>query len=130
MKGMALKNPYRFVERVRTEKKKYTFGVRDKQYRLLDFREGTPRIEFYDLKADPLEQKNLADLLRVPDGMKKALQEYIHQSETFQPSFVTEAVPTELRRNPEARKAFIEQHSEQKLSDEDKERLKALGYLD
>lgn len=130
MRGEKLKNPYRFSEKVE-RKTTHKFTVRDERMKLI-FNEGEAiETELYDLLNDPEERSNLANTIRIPTPLQEALLKYISDSKTYRLAFEVTAFPKELWKSGKDRTRFVEEHNaDPEQIDEDREKLKALGYVD
>lgn len=130
MRGEKLKNPYRFSEKVE-RKATHKYTVRDARMKLI-FTEGEViETELYDLVNDPEERSNLAIQNGIPASLQEALQKYISDSKAYLLTFEVTTFPKELWRSGKDRTRFVEKHNlDRDQYDEDREKLKALGYVD
>lgn len=124
MMGSAQRRPVRFIERSRSEASKNAeFAAVGSKYKFIT---GETTHELYDLSSDPLETRNLVDQMNVPKELAAAIEEYRSQYLAYRPPFAIPVFPTEIRRHPERRQRM----KNEKLTDEEREKLKALGYVD
>jgi arylsulfatase A-like enzyme len=118
------KNRVRFIERITGKQREY--AVVDQRFKLVKcFDKDQTKAELYDLIKDPQEQTNLIDSLRVPPELSQALDSYIQKSNSYKLGFQVKRVEVKSRTD------FIKEHaehSENSLSKDDLEKLKALGY--
>jgi arylsulfatase A-like enzyme len=116
-------NRVRLIEKSRAEPSKNAeFAAVNSKYKLIV---SESKRELYDLTSDPLETRNLLDQTNVPGDLSAAIDDYRVQYLSYRPPFAVPVFPTEIRRHPEKRHVKNE-----KLTDEEKEKLKALGYVD
>lgn len=130
MRGEKLKNPYRFSERVE-RKATNTFAVRDARMKLVFNENQEPAYELYDLNNDPYEQSNLASQMKIPAALQEALEKHILASKSYRLPFEITTFPKDLWRSGKGRAQFIEERgTAQDAYSEDREKLRALGYVD
>jgi hypothetical protein len=89
--------------------------------------------ELYDLTNDPEEKNNLLESQPIPADLEAELNLYIHDSKNYRLPFIVETFPKELWRPGIERTRFMEKYgkaSPQDVSSEEREKMKALGYID
>lgn len=128
LEGKALKSDIRFVERVKSRVSE--FAAVNSTHKLIAVQADQDTFELYDLNTDPLEQHNLFDGTAVPSGMMESLLSYANDVTHYQLPFATQDFER-IRRSGEAKKKYMEENVDtQQLSDEDREKLRALGYVE
>jgi arylsulfatase A-like enzyme len=125
MQGQKLKSPIRFIEKAKGDKR--IFSAVDGTYKVVKtIRRGNPSTELYDLRTDPYEEKNIAGQIQVPAYLATALDRYIDDSRKYNLPFKVTKLHVD-----EGRSGYVQGHKDNnQLSDEDREKLKALGYVD
>jgi arylsulfatase A-like enzyme len=143
-RGSRLKNPFRFVERYWGSD--LSFAASDSQFKMIKNYRPVPNqrwphklispttwgehsAELYDLSSDPAEEKNLINIMKRPEKLSAALDQFIADARKYRPPFRIKKfnIPNEERAE------YVQQHAkEQELvfTDEEVEKLKALGYVD
>lgn len=128
MQGKQPRSPYRFYERL--QHKQEVYAIRDSRLKIIAERKDDQFVySVYDLSADPLEEKDLAATTPPPPEMLKALQSYIQDSQQTHLPFTVQSFPKEVMHAGSGRKKYIEDRGKQP-SEEDIEKLRALGYVD
>ena len=131
MRGEKLKMPFRFIQKVQGEQS--IFAARNSRIKLIATMKESVEYELYDLASDPGEEKNLLENQPMPADLQAQLNLYIQDSKNYRLPFIVETFPKELWRPGIERTRFMERYgktSQQDVTSEDREKLKALGYVD
>jgi choline-sulfatase len=121
--GSPLKNRFRFIEK--HSEFADTLALRSSNAKLILNRFPSKTIyEYYDLSQDPEEKTNMGDHNSLlPQNLIDAIREQSQRAGNYRLPFQVHEMMVP------SRKAYVRDHIMHELSDEDAEKLKALGYL-
>jgi len=125
IQGGAPKKNLRYIERMKPAKTEYV-AVSDR-YKMIVTNTGEK--ELYDLSSDPAETHNLLPNVTPPGELARATDSFMKTAESYKLPFREESFER-VRKSNQAKKEYIKKHQSQELSEEDKEKLKSLGYVD
>jgi choline-sulfatase len=132
MRGETL--PSRAIYTEKYAKKRKIFSARRGDMKLIVWQFNTIRYGLFNVVADPMEQHDLLTSQHAPAELSKDLDRYIHDSESFQTPFTVQPFPMGVQRPGSKRSEYVRSHNEEDDDDddvqgEDREKLKALGYV-
>lgn len=125
IKGNEPKQHLRYIERMKTTRTEYV-AVSDR-YKMIVTNMGER--ELYDLNSDPSETHNLLPAVTPPVELAKATDSFMRAAESYKLPFREESFER-VRKSRAAKQEWMKKHQQRELSEEDKEKLKSLGYVD
>lgn len=124
IRGEKLNSPYRFVEKLKGSR--HAYAIYDTNHKMIFKRENREiAFEFYNLNQDPAEQRDIMKSASIPSALEKALNDFVKRADTYKIPFPVKHLELEDR------SGFVKnRNGEEKLTPEDEEKLRALGYVD
>jgi hypothetical protein len=124
LRGKALKNPVRFIEKMTGTAQSYAaFDIDHKLVIKRSKKRGEFR-ELYSVASDPMEERNLIHSSAVPSNLEKALENFVKRADAYKIPFQVDQIQVGDRGY------YIDQQNGTELSPEEEEKLRALGYVD
>jgi arylsulfatase A-like enzyme len=117
-----------YIENYRDEQK--ILVARNGNLKLISWKSNIPHESLFNVVSDPMEEKDLISSTRPSAKLVEDLKHYYDESESFQPAFTIRPWPENVQRTEKGRTQFIQEHNKNEMTDEDREKLKALGYVD
>jgi arylsulfatase A-like enzyme len=102
------------------------FAIRKDNLKIISWKSNTPRESIFNVISDPIEEKDLIASIPRSAKLRQDLQWYYEESRSYRTPFQVKRFWIE---NSE-REKYILQRNQNKINNEDREKLKALGYVD